>query len=338
MPTIKQRGETYKITVSLGYDSTGAQIRKHTTYTPDKSLTPNQIKKELDRQAVLFEDKCKKGLYLDGDITFAEFAEKWFIDHAEKQLKEKTVRSYRILLKRTNAAIGHIKLSKLQPHHLTQFYNNLKENGVRGDTKYKSIVDFKMLMDNRKLSKVKLINKSGVSEGAIYSIVKGGNVTYDTAIKICDCLKLNINKTFAAVDNKTLSDNTVHHYHTFVSSVLATAVIWQVILSNPCERVKPPKVIKREAKYLNEQELEMLLEALDNLSDDYDQHKLMIKILLFTGLRKGELCGLKFEDVDFDSRTINIKRTLLYTPEKGVYVDTPKTESSNRSIFRYPVI
>lgn len=295
-------------------------------------MTEKQIKKEVQRQAVLFEDKCKKGLYLDGNITFAEFAEKWFTDYAEKQLKAKTVRSYRIFSKRVNAAIGHIRLDKLQPHHLTEFYNNLKENGIREDVKYKSIVDFRILLQELKVTQAALSKKSNISEFSIRSIIKGNNVTYDTAMKISNSLEVDFKNIFTAADNKILSDETVHHYHTFISSVLSTAVIWQTILSNPCERVKPPKVIKKEAKYLDEDNLEKLLEILDNLPEKDNQNKLMIKILLFTGLRKGELCGLKFEDIDFKNNTINIKRNLLYLPEKGVFEDTPKTKSSIRTV------
>ncbi|MFQ9126510.1 MAG: hypothetical protein ACLR4Z_06615 [Butyricicoccaceae bacterium] len=54
--------------------------------------------KELDRQAVLFEEKCRNGQVLDGNIKFAEFAEKWFVDYAEKQLRPRTVGSYREML------------------------------------------------------------------------------------------------------------------------------------------------------------------------------------------------------------------------------------------------
>lgn len=54
MATIKKRGDTYKITVSCGYDLEGKQIRRHTTWKPEPDMTARQIKKELDQQAVLF--------------------------------------------------------------------------------------------------------------------------------------------------------------------------------------------------------------------------------------------------------------------------------------------
>ncbi|MCL2774170.1 MAG: tyrosine-type recombinase/integrase [Oscillospiraceae bacterium] len=338
MAQIKKRGDTYTIMVSLGYDNMGKQIRKYMTYKPEKSLTPKQIEKEVQRQAVLFEDKCKKGLYLDGNIAFSEFAEKWFADYAEKQLKAQTLARYRSFMKRVNAAIGHIKLDKLQPHHLTEFYNNLKEDGVRKDVKYKSAVDFKKFLLDKNLTQEKLSKETGVSVFSVHSLVKGNNINYDTALKISECLKIDFSKLFFSENNKTLSDKTIHHYHAFISSVLSTAVLWQVILTNPCERVKPPKFTRKEAKYLDEDELAQVLTVINSLPDDENQNCLMIKVLLSTGLRRGELCGLKYDDIDFENRTISVNRNLLYLPDKGIFENTPKTESSIRVIPASPYI
>ena len=334
MANIKKRGNTYRITVSLGNDSKGKQIREYMTYKPDISLTPKQIEKEVERQAVLFEDKCKKGLYLDGNIKLFEFAEKWFVDYAEKQLKAKTIARYRIFMKRINSAIGHIPLDKLQPNHLMAFYSNLKEDGVRNDNKYKSKINFRELMNESNISKAKLSTLSGVSVFSITSIIKGDNVSYDTALKISKSLKINIDDLFCNSDTnkKVLSDKTIHHYHAFLSSMLAKAVVWQIIFSNPCERVAPPKVTKKEAKYLEESELHELLQILDKLPEDEFQKCVMIKLLLSTGVRRGELCGLKWADIDFTHSTININRNLLYLPERGIFEDTPKTNESKREI------
>ena len=89
MATISKRGDTYKITVSCGYDINGKQLRKHMTYTPDAGMTQKQIKKELERQRVIFEDKCRTGQVLNSSINFSTFADKWYKDYAEKQLKAK---------------------------------------------------------------------------------------------------------------------------------------------------------------------------------------------------------------------------------------------------------
>ena len=61
MATITKRGDTYRIRCSLGYDSQGKQVIRSTTWKPDPGMTPKQAEKELNRFAVLFEEKCKSG-------------------------------------------------------------------------------------------------------------------------------------------------------------------------------------------------------------------------------------------------------------------------------------
>ena len=141
MATIQKRGESYKISVSCGYDLNGTQIRRTMTWTPPEGMTKRQTDKELNRQATLFEEKCRTGQVLDGSIKFADFAEKWFKDYAEKQLRPRTIGSYKEMLPRINAALGHIRIDRLQPHHIVSFYNNLAEAGVRADGKQRCIVD-----------------------------------------------------------------------------------------------------------------------------------------------------------------------------------------------------
>ena len=72
MANVTKRGDTYKITVSCGYDGSGKQIRKHLTWKPAPSMTQKQIEKELKRQTVLFEEKCQTGQFIDGSIKFSE--------------------------------------------------------------------------------------------------------------------------------------------------------------------------------------------------------------------------------------------------------------------------
>ena len=55
-------------------------------------------------------------------------------------------------------------------------------------------------------------------------------------------------------------------------------------------------------------------------------------------MRRGELCGLEWSDIDFKNSLININKSSLYTVEKGIYEDTTKTESSKRVIKMPPLV
>ena len=113
MATIRKRGNSYQIRVSCGYNINGDQITKTTTWKPSPNMTKRQIEKEVERQALLFEEKCRSGIFLDGNITFADFSEKWFKEYAEKQLRIQTITCYKILMTRILPAIGHIKICLL---------------------------------------------------------------------------------------------------------------------------------------------------------------------------------------------------------------------------------
>ena len=263
MPTIQKRGDTYRITVSNGYDAKGKQIRKSMTWEPAPGMTARQIEKELDRQAVLFEEKVKSGQYMDGNVRFQDFAERWFEDYGKEHLRERTYLRYVELSKRTYDAIGHIRLDRLQPQHLLDFYKQLAEPGQNKRT--------------------------------------GGG----------------------------LAPKTIKHYHTFISSVLERAVKWGIISDNPCHRVDAPKADKKQIQFLDDHQALQFMKALEGESLEY---RVVFSTLLLTGMRRGELLGLEWPDIDFDAGVIHIRRTSQYAPGAGIYTDTTKTEQSMRPL------
>ena len=110
---------------------------------------------------------------------------------------------------------------------------------------------------------------------------------------------------------------------------MATAVQWQVILSNPCDRVKPPKLERHEAKYLDDEQAAELLEALEAEPILY---KTLFSVIVLTGMRRGEACGLNWQDIDLEQGIIDINKSSLYTPDKGRFDDDTKNEASRRVI------
>lgn len=66
--------------------------------------------------------------------------------------------------------------------------------------------------------------------------------------------------------------------------------------------------------------------------------KVFFHLAIYGGFRRGEICGLEWQDIDFDTGIISIRRTSSYTKAKGIYTDTPKTVSSRRSLKMPPHI
>lgn len=130
-----------------------------------------------------------------------------------------------------------------------------------------------------------------------------------------------------------LSATTVKYYRRILSSILQCAVDWKVIKDNPTPKLKFPKTSKKEAAFFDEQEFYHLLECLQNEPFKY---RMIVFLDITTGLRRGEVMGLEWKDIDLDSGTINIARQSLYTKEKGIYTDDLKTSHSDRTIQASP--
>lgn len=126
-----------------------------------------------------------------------------------------------------------------------------------------------------------------------------------------------------------LSANSVRAYHRVISSILSKAVKWGYIPFNPAMNAELPKQEPKEAPHLEEAEARRLLELLHNEPMKY---RAMITFDLLSGLRRGELLGLRWCDVDFQNQTITIEQTSSYVSGKGIYTDTPKNKTSARPL------
>ena len=114
--------------------------------------------------------------------------------------------------------------------------------------------------------------------------------------------------------------------YTILNLMFKQAYLSHMIMPNPMDFVSRPKATKAEGKKqdvesFDESEIQYILSCINNESLKW---RTMIYLMSYTGARKGEIVGLKWECVDFQNNTITIKETLNYTVEKGIYSDTTK--------------
>lgn len=133
MATITKRGDSYRIRVSDGYDIHGKQKMRSMTWTPEPGMSERQIEKELERQKVLFEEKCRGGAGAC-NIKFEAFSKRWFREYAEKQLRPRTIALMHGLEERTYQAIGHLRMDKITALQIQSFIHNLAEPGINKKT------------------------------------------------------------------------------------------------------------------------------------------------------------------------------------------------------------
>lgn len=332
MPSILKRGETsYRLTVCCGYDKQGKKIRKYKTIDLS-DIKPNKREAEAQRQWILFKEEIEKGSYLDaGKITFEDFIEKWLKDYAEPTLAPKTLFRYKELLNtRIIPALGHIKLNKLQPTHLTEFYNNLREKGVRMITHYAPKENFNALVTALGFSSADILKGAEINYRTLNNIKAGKTLRTETANKICTAMGIDINLLFIPQNSEgTLSERTISHHHRLISSILTWAVQWGFLLNNPAARVRAPKFEKKEARHYDVAQTQYILDLIENEPIKY---RAMINLAIYGGMRMGELSALEWDNINFDTGILKINKALQYLPDEGTFVKSTKNESSERSI------
>lgn len=331
--TSKNGKISYYIRAYDGYDINGRQIEHTMTWNPPSNMSERAILKELENQKLKFEEKIKKGLVFGSSTRFIEYAEKWLENNKPPQLAPKTYERYKALLVNINAAIGNIKLENLQSHHLQSFYNNLRENGINSRGNYVISLNLINLMKERELSRDALKQKAGISSTTLSNACKeNGRVSINTALKISEALNISVEKLFRIeISSKGYSDKTILHHHRLISSILAQATRDRLVPFNIADRdyIKAPRVARKEAAYLDENSADAVIKA---LQQEHIKWRTATMLLIYSGMRRGELMGLEWKDVDFENKIIHIKRTSQYVSSLGIITKETKTLSSERAI------
>lgn len=266
MATIKKRGNSYLIRVYYGYDINRKQIEHSMTWKPSKGMTPKQIEKEVNRQAVLFEDKIKSG-FVTSTVKFSAFVKQWKEEYANSHFKKTTMDTMTNALRRIESELGHLRLDKIT----TRTIKDLIQRLLKGDK-----------------------------------------------------------------EHKPLGAKSVKNYLSFASSVFEYAMHLEMISKNPCANAKIPTVHQTERDMYSLDEAQIFIDTLIKKAPILYQCYFLLAI--FGGFRRGELCGLTWDNVDFDNHIITIDKALYHITRQGDVLDTPKTKYSNRSLRITPEI
>ena len=261
MASIRKRGDSYQIR-TLIKDESGKYISESMTWKPEKGMTERQIKKELERQEVLFEKRCREG-DADSTIKVKELSDLWFEEYAKLNLKNTTLDKLYIVSERVNNSLGQIEIGKLSARQIQLYINSLAKEGANMKT------------------------------------------------------------------GTPLAQKTIKNHLGYISNILGYAVKMDMIKENPCRKVTVPKGEQKEKQIYSLDEMLALLAALDKAPLRY---KTFFYLLAYSGLRKSEMLGLEWSDINFDTGVISISRTSHHTTRHGTYTDTTKTKGSRRSI------
>lgn len=131
--------------------------------------------------------------------------------------------------------------------------------------------------------------------------------------------------------DKGLSYKTIKHYRSFISEIFDYAIRIEMLTKNPCANVKLPPKRQAEKKIYTPKQAEEFVDLL--YSEAPLKYQLFASIAIICGLRRSEIVGLRFSDINVDTHILRIERAANYSrKKKEMYVGNTKTASSVRMI------
>ena len=136
------------------------------------------------------------------------------------------------------------------------------------------------------------------------------------------------------ISSLDLKDKTKNGYYKLLKAILNYGTKWHDFNFTPIyskmEKFCNPNAIPQEMKYYTWEEFKQFLSVIDDI-----KWKCVFEVLYFCGLRKGELLGLTWDNIDFEYKELSVVKNVIptYTNGKGAYmITTPKTKSSSRTL------
>ena len=126
-----------------------------------------------------------------------------------------------------------------------------------------------------------------------------------------------------------LAPSSVRHVHMMLHEALDAAVASKLIAKNPTQGTVIPKRIRTEMRILNEEQLDRFITAIEQDPLWYD----FFYTEITTGLRRGEICGLQWGDLDMQKGTLHIRRSVAGHGYNKIEIGETKTEAGKRTIL-----
>jgi len=137
-------------------------------------------------------------------------------------------------------------------------------------------------------------------------------------VKLTQLTTKNLDDLYGQMKDEGRSPKTIRNHHAIISSALHQAVRWGWIRENVAEKAKPPRITMKRVKAPSVEAVRSVIEA----AEDRDPRLApLLMLAALTGMRRGELCALRWTDVDFQRGELDVSRSVVVVPgglaEKG---------------------
>lgn len=327
--------ESYQIAVKIiGYN--GEPVQKAMSWKPSYKMTEKQLQLALNRVATEFESKVeseyagKQKPIATENTYFNEFALYWL-----QKIETNQSESYYVSAKNAYDKIFDLmkeyRLKDLVPTVLDDIHrqiDNMKK------VEYTIVAKDTLVNAIKQAARYKtaFCRANGLSVQTIRDTLKKHNICYATANSISKALNMDIEALFE-VQKRVVPYKTSYteNMKQVIRNTLAEAAKLGIIKRNYARHLyittKHPDSVKVSSMTIAD--AQKLIKTCSQLDI---RKRLIISFLLYTGARKGEICGLDWADIDFDNKTVYIQRQYEAISKKGLILKEPKTKSSIRKV------
>lgn len=328
-----RHGVSYKITVCTGTDITGKQNRHFMTWKVPPGMNAKQAEKKAKQVAAEFEREIEYGFQADNNQTFSEYAEYVFEQKRKLGFSPTTLHLYAINLKRVAPYIGNMKVRDIRPPHLSRMYDELRKPMIRENYDFSTpVFDLSKTIQEMGYNRLQFADACGVCYGTIKKLCRGQRVQHGKAVLVAEAIGKPVETLFNVEHSSTgVAPQTIHRIHSMISEVLNFAEKEMIITLNPAKRVQLPRITTPERNYFQPEQVAAILAAADKEPIPF---RALVYVFALTGARRGEVCGLKWSNLDWEKKQIKIDSSVMYLPETGK-IDGP-TKTRNTRVVPLP--
>lgn len=259
----------------------------------------------------------------ESPITFEEVSSQYLTRKIKRnKIKHNTERYYKNHLIRLNQRFGSQPISKITSEEIDQFFDDLADTNSWISIGAVSRKCLNTSLKKKKVTQNELSHLTGLSLRTVETALAGSKVSEKSAGKIADALGEPLTVLFSSVQapKKLSSKSILGHFQT-CSTIFRFAYKMGYIEQNPMVRTESPSSCQVDVNYYQPMVEKNILKATEKESLKW---RVYIHLLCITGCRRGEIAALTWQNINLSQGVVKISQNLLYSPQKYLYLETPK--------------